>query len=171
MENLLRLLERVEIAVELGESYYREFKSGYEGAPGNKKPRDFKDICHNVAKELVAFANADGGELFIGIEDNGDVTGLPHTNEKLDAILSAPENYVLKDTPLPIKRKNIIQYHDKKIIYFSVDKGSRQAEESVSSEKIGTVCRQPQITYVLLGKKSHQGNTTANLKTWPQSLT
>ena len=134
MENLLRLLERVEIAVELGESYYREFKSGYEGAPGNKKPRDFKDICHNVAKELVAFANADGGELFIGIEDNGDVTGLPHTDEKLNAILSAPENYVLKDTPLPIKRKNIIQYQDKKIIYFSVDKGSRFIHQTSKGE-------------------------------------
>jgi ATP-dependent DNA helicase RecG len=44
----------------------REFKSGYEGVSGDKKPRDFKDICYNVAKELVAFANADGGELFLG---------------------------------------------------------------------------------------------------------
>ncbi len=33
MDHLLRLKERVEIAIELGESYYREFKSGYEGPP------------------------------------------------------------------------------------------------------------------------------------------
>ena len=105
MQQLLKLKERVEIAIELGESYYREFKSGFEGSPNSKKPREFKDICYNVAKELVAFANADGGELFIGIEDNNDVTGLPHSEEKLKAILDAPNNYILKDTPLQIKRK------------------------------------------------------------------
>ncbi|MEM9887116.1 MAG: ATP-binding protein [Bacteroidota bacterium] len=114
MKNLLRLKERVELAVELGESYYREFKSGYEGPLNNKKPRNFKDICYNVAKELVAFANADGGELFIGIEDNNVVTGLPHSEAKLSAILDASTNYILKDTPLPIKRKTSLITRAKK---------------------------------------------------------
>lgn len=132
--NFLKLIERVEIAIEIGESYYREFKSAYEGPPGNKKPRDFKDICANVAKELVAFANADGGELFIGIEDNNEVTGLPHPQDKLEAILEASENYVLKETPLPIKRKNIIDYNGKKIIYFSVSKGTKYVHQTSKGE-------------------------------------
>jgi len=42
MEYLLGLSERVEIAIELGESYYREFKSGYEGPANDKKPRDLR---------------------------------------------------------------------------------------------------------------------------------
>ena len=134
MENLLKLKERVEIATELGESYYREFKSGYEGPPSNKKSRDFKDICYNVAKELVAFANADGGELFIGIEDDNNVTGLPHTDEKLSAILDACFNYVFSETPLPIKRNNIIDYNGKKVIYFSVDKGNRYIHQTSKGE-------------------------------------
>jgi len=134
MENLLRLKERVEIAIELGESYYREFKSGYEGPPMDKKPRNFKDICYNVAKELVAFANADGGELFIGIEDNNIVTGLPHNDERLFAILDASVNNILKDTPLPIKRKNIIDYNGKKVIYFSVDKGTKFIHQTSKGE-------------------------------------
>jgi ATP-dependent DNA helicase RecG len=134
MQNLLRLKERVEIATELGESYYREFKSGFEGPPNYKKPRDFKDICYNVAKELVAFANADGGELFIGIEDNNIITGLPHSDEKLSAILDASSNYVLKDTPLPIKRKNIIDFEGKKVIYFSVEKGSKFIHQTSKGE-------------------------------------
>ena len=133
-DHLLRLTERVEIAIELGESHYREFKSGYQGIPGNKKTRDFKEICYNVAKELVAFANADGGELFIGIEDNNQVTGLPHTEEQLNRILQASSNYVLKDTPLPLKRKNIIEYHGKKVICFSVDKGTRFIHQTSKGE-------------------------------------
>lgn len=134
MEHLLRLKERVEIAIELGESYYREFKSGYEGPPNAKKARHFKDICYNVAKELVAFANADGGELFIGIEDNNIVTGLPHSEEILLSILDASNNYVLKDTPLPIKRKNIIEYDGKKVIYFSVEKGTKFIHQTSKGE-------------------------------------
>ncbi|MDN3203404.1 ATP-binding protein [Algoriphagus sediminis] len=134
IDHLLRLTERVEIAVELGESYYREFKSGYQGAPSDKKPRDFKDICYNVAKELVAFANADGGELFIGIEDDNQITGLPHSDEQLNQILQASSNYILKETPLPIKRRNIIEYQGKKVIYFSVDKGSKFIHQTSKGE-------------------------------------
>jgi ATP-dependent DNA helicase RecG len=134
MQHLLRLKERVEIAIELGESYYREFKSGYEGPPNNKKPRDIKDICYNIAKELVAFANADGGELFIGIQDDNVVTGLPHSTEKLSAILEAPKNYILKETPLPIKRQTIIDFEDKKVIYFSVDKGTKFIHQTSRGE-------------------------------------
>jgi len=125
MDELLRLKERVDIAIEIGESYYREFKSAFEGAADKKTPRELKEVCYDIAKTLVAFANADGGELFVGIEDNNIVSGLPHNDDKISAILSAPENYVIKETPLPVKRSSLIDYNGKKIAYFSVDKGSK----------------------------------------------
>ncbi|MFH1005788.1 MAG: ATP-binding protein [Bacteroidota bacterium] len=125
MEELLKLKERVDIAIEIGESYYREFKSAFEGPSNNKTPRDIKEICYDIAKTLVAFANADGGELFIGIEDNNAITGLPHSEDKISSILNAPNNYVLQETPLPLKRASIIDYDSKKIVYFSVEKGSK----------------------------------------------
>ena len=90
---LLRLKERLEIALEISESDYREFKSAYEGKPAigdmpsEKKPRDFKAVCAHIAKTLVAFANADGGELYVGVEDNNTVTGLPYNEEKIAALL------------------------------------------------------------------------------------
>ena len=134
MDGLLRLSDRVEIAVELGESYYREFKSAYHGRPGEKVRIDFKDICYTAEKELVTFANADGGELFIGIEDNGEVTGIPYSEDKLNQILEASSNYILRKTPLPIKRKNIINYKEKRIIHFSVDKGSKFTHQTSRGE-------------------------------------
>jgi len=134
MENILMLKERVDYAVQMGESHYREFKSGYEGPRGNKKARDFKDICRQVAKELVAFANADGGELFVGIEDNGEVTGLPHSDKDIKAIIEASKRYVMKDTPLPIKRQNIIDIDGKKVIHFSVDKGTKYIHQTSKGE-------------------------------------
>ncbi|WP_374461894.1 ATP-binding protein [Chryseobacterium taeanense] len=124
MENILRLKERVEIATEIGESYYREFKSGYEGKPGLKKPRDISEIKYDIAKTLVAFANADGGELFVGIEDDHSITGLPHKQEKINEILSSVKDCVLKETPIPLKQASIINFDDKIIVYFSVSKGT-----------------------------------------------
>ena len=127
MENLklLRLKERVEIAIEIGESYYREFKTALEGKPQEKIPRDIKEVCYDIAKTLVAFANADGGELFVGIEDDNTVTGLKYRDDIISTILKAPENYVLKETPVPLKRATIIDFNGLKVAYFSVEKGSK----------------------------------------------
>jgi len=125
MDELLRLKERVDIAIEIGESYYREFKSAWEGPPGHKTSRDIKEVCYDIAKTLVAFANADGGELFIGIEDDNTVSGLPYPDDKISVILKAPENNVLRDTPLPLKRASLIDCRGKKVAYFSVEKGSK----------------------------------------------
>lgn len=124
MENILRLKERVEIALEISESYYREFKSGYEGTPDNKTPRDIKEIKYDIAKTLVAFANADGGELFVGIEDNNTVTGLPHSPTKIQEILNSYRDCILQETPVPLKQATTIEYKGFTIIYFSVNKGT-----------------------------------------------
>ena len=134
MEELLKLKDRVEIAIEIGESYYREFKSALEGSSSNKVPREIKEICYDIAKTLVAFANADGGELFVGIENDNSISGLPHSEDKISAILKAPENYVLKETPLPLKRSSIIDYEGKKIAYFSVEKGSKFVHLTIKGE-------------------------------------
>lgn len=125
MDELLKLKERVDIAIEIGESYYREFKSAFEGPPGNKIPRSIKEVCYDIAKTLVAFANADGGELFIGIEDNNTVSGLPYSDDKISIILKSFENNVLDQTPLPIKRASLIDCEGKKVAWFSVEKGSK----------------------------------------------
>ncbi|NDV66242.1 ATP-binding protein [Bacteroides sp. 224] len=122
---ILRLKERIEIALELGESHYREFKSGLKGTPDNKTNRDIKDVCDDIARTLVAFANADGGELLVGVEDSGIVSGLNYKEEKLEILLNAPKNNIHKDTPLPNYKSKIIEYESKKILYFSIPKGNR----------------------------------------------
>lgn len=123
MDSILKLRERIDLASEIGESHYREFRSAMEGPAGVKKSRDHKDVCADIAKTLVAFANADGGELFVGIEDDNRITGLVYPEDNISSILNAPTNYVLKETPLPLKRASLIDYDGKKIAYFSVDKG------------------------------------------------
>lgn len=121
---VLRMKERVEIALEIGESHFREFKSTFEGTAGNKKLRDIKEICIDIARTLVAFANADGGELYVGVEDDSTITGVGFTENKITYLMESPDVYVHENTPLPALRKSVIKMNDKKILYFSVTKGT-----------------------------------------------
>ncbi|MFN0037407.1 MAG: ATP-binding protein [Saprospiraceae bacterium] len=132
--DLLRMKDRIEIALELGESQFREFKSALEGRPGEKIPRDLKEIGYDIGKTLVAFANADGGEVFIGIEDDHTITGLPFPDDKIRTLLDAPRNYTHTDTPLPLKKSVIIDFNGLKVAFFSVEKGARYVHLTAKGE-------------------------------------
>ena len=46
-----------------------------------------------LAIHIVAFANADGGTLVIGIKDNGDITGIDGYEKNINELLRAPFDY------------------------------------------------------------------------------
>jgi ATP-dependent DNA helicase RecG len=70
MDEELKLDERIITGIELGESHFREFKSAHQRKSANAiEPRPLKEICRDIGDVLVSFSNADGGELFIGVED------------------------------------------------------------------------------------------------------
>lgn len=126
MTDALLLEERVRRAVSLGESQFREFKSALEGSPADKKPRPVKDIRQDIARTLVAFANADGGELLIGVEDDGDVTGVPHSPAHVQTLLDAPVSGVDASTPLPSVSARRLTVDGKEVLYFAVTKGTEK---------------------------------------------
>src|SRR5690349_11694720 len=123
MTQELDLEERVQLAIRIGESHFREFKSAFEGAPDAKLARPLKDLMVDVARTLVGFANADGGELLIGVEDDGSVTGVPHA--EVAGLLAAPTTHVHADTPLPTPRAAVATVAGKKVVYFAISKGTR----------------------------------------------
>jgi ATP-dependent DNA helicase RecG len=124
MDQILILSERIALAIKIGESHYREFKSAQQGQPSIKTKRPAKDICSDIAKTLVAFANSDGGELFVGIEDEGIITGLMHDADELDLLKNAYTTHVHQDTPLPKPQVSLVEIEGKKVLYFSIGKGS-----------------------------------------------
>ena len=46
-----------------------------------------------LSNHIVAFANADGGVLVIGIEDNGEITGIDDYTENINEILRVPFDF------------------------------------------------------------------------------
>src|SRR5258708_19987114 len=102
----LLLTERISQTISLGESQFREFKSVLEGVPGNKQSRDPKSVSKDIAETLAAFANADGGELLVGVEDDGKVTGFLFSEETVAKLLEAPRSRIHTKTPLesPVAR-------------------------------------------------------------------
>jgi ATP-dependent DNA helicase RecG len=124
MPEALKLSERIDIAVQVGESHFREFKSAYEGPPAAKQARDWKDIARDIADTLVAFANADGGELIVGVEDDGTVTGIDRPDEVVEKLLDAPRTRVHTDTPLPTPSGTRVAYRGTTVLFFSTSKGA-----------------------------------------------
>lgn len=124
MTESLALEERVRIAVATGESYFREFKSALAGPPGEKAPRAVSDIMVDIGRTLVAFANADGGELLIGVEDDGQLSGVPHSEQEIEKLFAATTTHVHADTPLPVPRKSLVRIGGHAVLYFHVPKGT-----------------------------------------------
>jgi ATP-dependent DNA helicase RecG len=124
MDEALELQERVRLAIRTGESLYREFKSALHGRPGQKAPRQLKEVFADIAETLVAFANADGGELLVGVEDDGTLSGLPYDDLECKTLLDAALTHIHSDTPLPGPRRVLLCIDGFKIAYFSVAKGT-----------------------------------------------
>lgn len=79
-----------------------------------------KKINHpdKVIRELVAFANTNGGTLLVGVDDNGDISGLKHAEEddylmqKAIAELSRPRLQV---------RSGMVKLHENRaVLYYQI---------------------------------------------------
>src|SRR3989344_816577 len=53
---------------------------------------EFKESISNLDKELVAFANSEGGKIFLGVTDNGNINGMKITNKLKSEIQDIANN-------------------------------------------------------------------------------
>ena len=122
---IVNLEERPKTAISLGESHFREFKSALQGPPDKKTLRDANSIARDIGEALVAFANADGGELIIGVEDNGTITGVDTLSAaNIQRLTEAPQSNIHARTPLPPIRTATLELDGRKILYFSIQKST-----------------------------------------------
>jgi ATP-dependent DNA helicase RecG len=69
------------------EGQFFERKSCYERYSERIRRRDVRSLAKGIAETLSAMANADGGTLVVGIEDDGTPTGPDYPEDRLDVLV------------------------------------------------------------------------------------
>lgn len=67
--------------------------------------------CKDFAELIVAFANADGGEAVIGIENDGTITGVDDRMDHLNELLRVPYDFCIPS--VPVIRSEMVECVDK----------------------------------------------------------
>ncbi len=95
-------------------------------AAGEDSRRQFKRDVTNadaLAAEMAAFANAEGGTLFLGVADDGSAPGLSRTDvNRLNQLISNVASQHVK-SPLTVRTENIPVGKDRVVIVLTVPKG------------------------------------------------
>ena len=82
------------------EGQYFERKSLWKGPGDARRPRDRRQVRDEIAEYVAAFANADGGTLVMGVEDDGTPTGHGYPDEAVQNMLSAPSQRLKPAQPV-----------------------------------------------------------------------
>ncbi len=81
------------------EGQHFERKSLFYGPEDAKKSRGRRAVRDDVAENVAAFANAEGGVLVFGIEDDLTITGHNLPRDAVTAILATPRNRLTPQQP------------------------------------------------------------------------
>ncbi len=103
------------------EGQYFDRKSLYEGPPGKKKARVKREVRDQIAEYVAAFANADGGTLLLGVEDDGSLSGCPHPDDEVEKLLRAPEARLAP----PQRAGRVVELDGQKLLVFDVSPAPR----------------------------------------------
>lgn len=77
-------------------------------------------LIDDIYKEVIAFANTDGGVIYIGIDDQGNVTGIDHVDETYTRLTNGIRDSIQPDVTMFVRY--ILQ--DNKVIRIEVGEGS-----------------------------------------------
>jgi len=83
---------------------------------------EFKESISHISKEVVAFANASGGRIFIGIRDNHEIKGI-----KIDERLKSQIQDIARNCDPPVKiLLGAIPYKNKEVLSVDVFEGDNK---------------------------------------------
>ncbi len=95
-------------------------------ALGEDSRRQFKRDATNVdslAAEMAAFANSDGGTIFLGVDDDGNVPGLSRADvTRLNQLVSNAASQNVR-SPITVTTENVRVGKDRMVIVLTVPKG------------------------------------------------
>ncbi|TCI77745.1 AAA family ATPase [Exiguobacterium sp. SH0S1] len=84
-----------------------------------------RQLTEAVVHEVIAFANTQGGVLYIGIEDDGTVVGVPEAHKVLESVSNKLHDTIQPDI-LVHTFLEVIELEQKDVIQISVSRGTRR---------------------------------------------
>ncbi|MCL2791537.1 MAG: putative DNA binding domain-containing protein [Spirochaetaceae bacterium] len=92
--------------------------------PKESENTEYKSIIvDDIKKSVIAFANSGGGTLYVGVEDGGNITGLPDADTDMLTINNMLRDGIKPDVTL-FARCQIEKMNDKNIIRIDIQRGT-----------------------------------------------
>ena len=95
-------------------------------ASGEDSTRQFKADIRNaesLASEMAAFANSEGGTIYLGVADNGSMPGLSREDvTRINQLISNAASQLVR-SPLTVRTENVLLKNGKVVIVLTVPKG------------------------------------------------
>ncbi len=118
------------------------------------KTLELKSIfVDDIKKEIIAFANSDGGKLLIGIQDNGEVIGVDNPDETALKIRNMVRDAIKPDLTMFV-HYDTIQIDEKEVVSVEVLRGTERPYY------IGKKGLRPEGVYVRQGYSSVPASVT-----------
>lgn len=87
--------------------------------------------AEGLAKEMVAFANQNGGVIFLGVEDDGTILGLQEFKNHEEWIVNIARNNVIPSIDVDC---SVINIEDKKIVCAQIPKGKDRPYQMIDGK-------------------------------------
>jgi len=100
-----------------GEGQFVEFKSAWDCGSTPRRPLGRRALRDKIADVVAAFANAGGGLLLVGVNDDGTATGHGYPDQVVDDLFAVPDRRL---TPAVVCRTARLSFDCHEILVFEV---------------------------------------------------
>lgn len=84
---------------------------------------EFKsEFTEEIYKEIIAFANTDGGTVYVGIDDNGNAVGLDNPDKEYTRITNGIRDAIMPDVTMFVR----FSIDNKKVVRITVSEGTNK---------------------------------------------
>ena len=84
---------------------------------------EFKaQFTEEIYKEVIAFANTDGGVVYVGIDDNGNAAGLSNVDQEYTRITNGIRDAIMPDVTMFVR----FSIQDNRVVRITVGEGSNK---------------------------------------------
>ena len=82
-------------------------------------------VTDDIKKEIIAFANANGGTIYVGVENDGSVTGVNSADKTIQQISNMVRDAIKPDVTMFV-HYDTIKANDKTVVKIDIQRGTQR---------------------------------------------